>query len=90
MSRSSAYWSVDLPGLTREGAEAVVRFTEGRFGVVAALVASPDEFLVLQIDRETADSVVAGLRGLGDPDSVALAFSEILEDWVESLAADPL
>lgn len=86
------YWTVDLPGLDREGAEQVLGWAKSRrLGEGGSLV-DPAAFLTLHLDRDTVETLVAALSAsaaeTGGPEQgdvgrvIAGGILEVFRDWL--------
>ena len=88
-----SYWSLELPGLTREAAEGILHFAASHGLAEQGSLVDPNVFLTLHLDAVTVQSMLAVLRqGLAaagtdqpPPDAaVVLGMEEVLNDWLEN------
>ncbi|WP_433529540.1 hypothetical protein ACQPYA_25145 [Micromonospora sp. CA-263727] len=73
------YWSVDIPGLTQEQAEALA----SRFPGLPGTAVDPRQWFTVHIDRETVEVLKRALESV-EVDSVGTGLREIAEDWLDS------
>ncbi len=81
------YWSVDLPGLSEDGARAVVEFARQRPEVFGPSACDPRQFLILGLDHTTVRSVADAVRHSPRRDEIAESLLEVLDEWLDY--ADP-
>lgn len=75
------YWSLDLPGLTHDGAAALLRFAEQNGESFGSLV-DPGEFLTVHLDRDTVETICAALK-ISECDPGADSLLEIFQAWLD-------
>lgn len=81
------YWSVDLPGLSREQAEGLLEFAERRMSLSGSTI-DPSCFLTLHLDRDSVQSLSDALgsgrsSGIGgSTKEVVVGILEVLNDWL--------
>ena len=84
-SDDSRYWSVDIVGLTKEGAEGVVEFAGSTQEVVGASIVDPDVWLTMHIDRSTVEELVIALSDNRRTSPTACAgILEWMREWLEN------
>ena len=77
------YWSVDLVGLSEQGANAVVRFAEHAEAGVHGTTVDPTAWLTLHLDRDTVEGLVRALVATEHAGgTVGRSVLEVLEDWL--------
>jgi hypothetical protein len=81
--RSDYYWSVDLPGLTKQGAEELLTFVADGHDIHGSAV-NPDLFLTLHIDRDTAETLSKALKNEKD-DPVAQSLLGVVNEWLDTI-----
>jgi hypothetical protein len=73
--QSDGYYSVDLPGLTEENAERVVRWSEANGYSRGSYVAPPGELLTQHLDKATVGATVRAFQ-------IALSTDQLLDEAV--------
>ena len=76
------YWCVDLPGLTRAEARAVVRFARDNTKTLGPSVVDPRSWFTAHLDRDTVLGLVEALRRAQSLDHVPSRMLEHFEDWL--------
>ena len=85
---SDEYWSIDIPGLTADGAHDLAARLKGDFDL-GVIVTDPSAFMVRACDRATVEVLVQCLRAGLSGDSLstgdAHGAQSLLEDFTEWL-----
>jgi hypothetical protein len=81
------YWSLDIPGMRADQALQVVSTIKASGLALEALLVNPANFLTLHLDRESVETIVAGLAEVRS-NPVSDGLRESLEDWLIWLGDD--
>lgn len=75
------YWSVDVPGLTRAGAERLVEVCDAEaIGPVGCIPGDPHQVLTLHLDQASVEALAAALVEADGP--LASALLGTCRDWL--------
>ncbi|WP_161791116.1 hypothetical protein [Amycolatopsis sp. MJM2582] len=74
-------WSIDIPDLTADEASQVVSAIKSGGLASDPLVVDPAAFLTLHLDRESVETLLAGLA-TGPVNAVADSLKESFEEWL--------
>lgn len=80
MTPEDRYWAVDLPGLTEEGAAAILKAAKG-LNLVGPSAVDPKTFLTVAMDRDTVVGLATALRCAPDSDEVTGVLEEF-DAWI--------
>jgi hypothetical protein len=75
------YWSIDIPGMTANQAQQVISAIKGRGLALEPLLVDPANFLTLHLDRESVETMAAGLAEVRS-NPISDGLRESLEDWL--------
>ena len=81
------YWSVDLPGLTAQDADALLKDASSLSSVVGATVVDPHDWWTEHLDRATVSVLVRGLLAGLESGRLDEADAWDIEQYVEELQA---
>ena len=85
MSGNDEYWSIDFPGIDGEQAQAIVDSAERSGLGVGAIVADPEVFMTVHLDRDTVvalEDALTKVGALGEPaDRIVAGVLEALVEW---------
>jgi hypothetical protein len=87
MRPEDRYWAVDLPGLTEEGAAAILAAAK-RLDLVGPSALDPTTFLTIAMDRDTVIALATVLRRAPEPDDVVTGVLEAFDAWIAYSAPD--
>ncbi|WP_144024150.1 hypothetical protein [Amycolatopsis keratiniphila] len=87
-AEQSFCWSIDLPELTAEEASQAVSALKGAGLASDPLLVDPAVFLTLHLDRESVETLLAGLA-VGPANAVSDSLKESFEEWLAWHGADP-
>jgi hypothetical protein len=92
------YWSIDLPGLSRSKAHALLNVAEDMGISFGGTLVDPAKFLTLHLDRPTVESAYRALTSaLSHKEApvqadhrIASGFCEALKEWLYETSQDEL
>jgi hypothetical protein len=80
---SEWYWSVDIPGLTQQGAERVVSLCrDAAIGEVGCIAVDPRSWFMMHLDRTSVEVMASALQGTKNS-RVADGLRELMEEWLK-------
>lgn len=82
MRANDRYWVLDLPGLTKDGADAMLKVARRETDVVGPSAVDPSIYLTLSLDRQTVASIAAALSGINKRNEIVQSILEEFEDWL--------
>ncbi|RZU16409.1 hypothetical protein EV645_3973 [Kribbella rubisoli] len=85
VAADDVYWSIDFPGIDGARAQAIVDSAEQLGLASGGIVADPDDYLTLHLDRDTVESLIVALadvEAIGrSAESTVRGVLDILNEW---------
>lgn len=81
--RKSAYWSVDIPEMTRGQAEELLALLVKSNSSLQGIPVDPAKFLTVHMDRDSVNVIRHALAGDPIENSIADGLIEIIDEWLE-------
>lgn len=81
MQPEDRYWAVDLPGLTEEGAAAILNAAK-HLSLTGPDALNPKTFLTIALDRDTVIGLASALRRAAEVDDTVPGLLEEFDAWI--------
>ena len=81
--RKSAYWSVDIPEMTRYQAQELLTLLAKSNPTLHGIPVDPAKFLTIHMDRDSVNAIRHALAGDPIENSITEGLIEIIDEWLD-------